>query len=183
MIDSCYEIPELHFIMNVSTINMCLCLSGMKKAKCITPSTNCTWSYWVPTKARWSQNTLSAPLRTSALTLTTGRRWVAVPAVCLGSRARIPGCHCVSLCWPVGVTCVLRLRTWGEIRPLPAPSEEQLLESVLPNYVHWQLSDCQANQEQLLGRTFRNLLEKWFPARDVIRDVHALRNYANISQL
>lgn len=55
----------------------------------------------------------------------------------------------VSLHASAGVTCVLWLWTWGEIRPLPAPIEEHVHGGVLRHVVHRQLSDCQTNQSQL----------------------------------
>lgn len=58
--------------------------------------------------------------------------------------------HCKSLFWPVGVTCVLWLWTWGEICPLPAQTEEQVHGGVLPHTVRKELSDCQTSQNQLI---------------------------------
>lgn len=55
----------------------------------------------------------------------------------------------VSLHVSAGVTCVRWLRTWGEIRSVPAPTEEHVHDSILCHVVHQQLSDCQTNQNQL----------------------------------
>lgn len=121
-------------------------LPGMRRVSCISPSTSCMSSYWVRTKARWFQSTLSTPPRSSALTPTRGRRWVPEPETQWSACAEGPGVfHCMSLCWPAGVTCVLWLRTRGEIRPLPAPTEEQVHDGVLQHGVYWQLCGCQTN--------------------------------------
>lgn len=59
--------------------------------------------------------------------------------------------HCMCLCWPAGVTCVLWLWTWGEICPLQAPSEEQFPQWLLHHDIYRQHSDCKTSQKQPIG--------------------------------
>ncbi|KAM7374866.1 hypothetical protein PAMP_007500 [Pampus punctatissimus] len=56
-----------------------------------------------------------------------------------------------------GVACVLQLWTGSKICSLPAQAEEQLHEGVDPHTVHWQLSDRQTNQNQLLVQSCCNV--------------------------
>lgn len=147
----------------------------MRRVSCMTPSTSCTWNYWVQTKVQWYQSIASTPQRTAAITPTHGRRWVTLHSVVQHEPACI--CFflifvCVCLCWPAGFACVFWLWTWGEICPFPAPAEEHVFEWLFQHHVYWQLSGCQTNQNKPLT----SLLRAWSSNTFVLRLMHKVWN-------